>query len=54
MSAIERQAGGVVEFGDDLDRIVAARKPGFAFEIGAMGSPTRNFYKDAYAAQGYA
>ena len=43
-----------MEFGDDLDRIVAARKPGFAFEIGAMGSPTRNFYKDAYAAQGYA
>lgn len=52
--AIERQGGGVVAFGDDLDRLVAPRKPGFAFEIGAMGSKTRNFYKDAYARQGYA
>ncbi len=52
-AAIEKQAGGVVEFGDDLDRLAAPRKPGFAFEIGAMGSPDHNFYKDAYAAQGY-
>lgn len=29
------------------------RKPGFAFEIGAMGSKDQNFYKDAYARQGY-
>ena len=50
---IERQAGGVVAFGDDLERLIAPRKPGFAFEIGAMGSPTRNFYKDAYVTQGF-
>jgi F420-dependent oxidoreductase-like protein len=50
---IERQAGGVVEFSDDVDALVAKRKPGFAFEIGAMGSPEHNFYKDAYARQGY-
>ncbi len=52
--AIDRVAGGVVAFGDDLGRLVAPRKPGFAFEIGAMGSRERNFYKDAYARQGYA
>ncbi|MDO9443991.1 MAG: LLM class flavin-dependent oxidoreductase [Dehalococcoidia bacterium] len=50
---IERQAGGVVEFGDDLDALVAPRKPGFAFEMGAMGSPEHNFYRDAYVRQGY-
>jgi alkanesulfonate monooxygenase SsuD/methylene tetrahydromethanopterin reductase-like flavin-dependent oxidoreductase (luciferase family) len=51
---IDRVAGGVVAFGDDLDRLIAPRKPGFAFEIGAMGSPRQNFYKDAYRRQGYA
>jgi alkanesulfonate monooxygenase SsuD/methylene tetrahydromethanopterin reductase-like flavin-dependent oxidoreductase (luciferase family) len=50
---IERQAGGVVEFGDDLDRLVQPRKPGFAFEMGAMGSPEHNFYREAYTRQGY-
>ncbi len=52
-SQIERQAGGVVEFGDDLDRLVQPRKPGFAFEMGAMGSPEHNFYREAYTRQGY-
>jgi alkanesulfonate monooxygenase SsuD/methylene tetrahydromethanopterin reductase-like flavin-dependent oxidoreductase (luciferase family) len=50
---IERQAGGVVEFGDDLDALVHSRKPGFAFEMGAMGSPQHNFYREAYTRQGY-
>ena len=52
--AIARHAGGVVAFADDLDRLIPPRKPGFAFEIGAMGSKDHNFYKDAYARQGYA
>ena len=52
--AIDRMAGGVVAFGDDLERLIEPRKPGFAFEIGAMGSQQHNFYKDAYARQGYA
>jgi F420-dependent oxidoreductase-like protein len=52
-SAIAIHAGGVVAFGDDLNRLVQPRKPGFAFEIGAMGSRNRNFYKDAYVRQGY-
>ena len=51
--AIDRHGGGVVAFGDDLDRLIAPRKPGFAFEIGAMGSRDHNFYKEAYARQGY-
>jgi alkanesulfonate monooxygenase SsuD/methylene tetrahydromethanopterin reductase-like flavin-dependent oxidoreductase (luciferase family) len=50
---LDLHAGGVVAFGDDLEKLIAPRKPGFAFEIGAMGSPKQNFYKDAYARQGY-
>lgn len=50
---LDRVAGGVVGFGDDLERLIAPRKPGFAFEIGAMGSREHNFYKDAYERQGY-
>ncbi len=50
---IERQAGGVVQFGDDLDALIRPRKPGFAFEMGAMGSPEHNFYREAYTRQGY-
>jgi len=50
---IELQAGGVVEFGDDLEKLIEPRRSGFAFEIGAMGSPTTNFYRDAYVRQGY-
>ena len=50
---IERVAGGVVQFGDDLDALIRPRKPGFAFEMGAMGSPEYNFYRNAYTRQGY-
>jgi F420-dependent oxidoreductase-like protein len=50
---LDLHAGGVVALSDDLDKLIAPRKPGFAFEIGAMGSPQQNFYKDAYARQGY-
>lgn len=52
-NTIERQAGGIVQFGDDLDKLIAPRKSGFAFEMGAMGSPEHNFYKDAYVVQGF-
>lgn len=50
---VDLQAGGVVCFSDDLPEVIAARKPGFAFEMGAMGSAGRNFYNRAYARQGY-
>lgn len=53
LADLDLQAGGVIAFSDDVDRLIASRKPGFAFEIGAMGSKDRNFYSDAYARQGY-
>jgi F420-dependent oxidoreductase-like protein len=53
LADIDRQAGGAVAFGDDLERLIAARKPGLAFTLGAMGSPTTNFYNDAYKRAGF-
>jgi alkanesulfonate monooxygenase SsuD/methylene tetrahydromethanopterin reductase-like flavin-dependent oxidoreductase (luciferase family) len=45
---------GVVAFGDDVERLILARKPGLAFTLGAMGSRRHNFYNDAYRRAGYA
>jgi len=53
MSEIDLHAGGVVAFSDDLDRLIARRKPGIAFTLGAMGSRRTNFYNDAYQRAGY-
>jgi len=51
---LDRQAGGRVAFGDDLERLIAPRKPGLAFTLGAMGSRQHNFYNDAFRRAGYA
>ncbi|MEO8953882.1 MAG: LLM class F420-dependent oxidoreductase [Ktedonobacteraceae bacterium] len=47
-------AGGVVAFSNDVDRLIAPRKPGLAFTLGAMGSRQHNFYNDVYQRAGYA
>jgi F420-dependent oxidoreductase-like protein len=51
-------AGSVAFLNDDADeadlsRLLAARKPGLAFYIGAMGSVQHNFYNDAWRRAGY-
>jgi F420-dependent oxidoreductase-like protein len=46
--------GAEVAFGDDVEAMVAARKPGLAFTLGGMGSAATNFYNRAYARQGWA
>ena len=51
---IDIQVGGTVEFGEDLDELMASRRPGTAFSLGAMGSATTNFYNDAYSRGGFA
>jgi len=53
LSALDLQAGGHVAFGDDVERLLAARKPGLAFTLGAMGSRQHNFYNDAFKRAGY-
>src|SRR5437868_10040421 len=47
-------AAGVVAFSDDVERLVAPRKPGLAFTLGAMGSRQHNFYNDVFQRAGYA
>src|SRR5437763_11123142 len=47
-------AAGVVAFSDDVDSLIAPRKAGLAFTLGAMGSRQHNFYNDVYRRAGYA
>jgi F420-dependent oxidoreductase-like protein len=47
-------AAGSVAFSDDVERLIAPRKPGLAFTLGAMGSRQHNFYNDSYRRMGYA
>ena len=51
---LDLHAGGVVAFSDDVPALIARRKPGLAFTLGAMGSRRHNFYNAAYQRAGYA
>jgi len=42
-----------VEMGDDVEAMIQSRKPAVAFNMGAMGSATTNFYNDAFRRAGY-
>jgi F420-dependent oxidoreductase-like protein len=53
LGTIDIQVGGTVAFGDDLGALIAARKPGMAFTLGAMGSAQTNFYNDAFRRGGW-
>ncbi|HYM15278.1 MAG TPA: LLM class F420-dependent oxidoreductase [Dehalococcoidia bacterium] len=53
MSALDLQAGGVVTFTDDVERVIPKHKPGMAFTLGAMGSKEHNFYNAAFQRAGY-
>lgn len=54
LADIDLQVGGNVAFTEDLDAMVANKKAGMAFQLGAMGSAEHNFYNDAFKRQGYA
>ncbi len=53
MAEMDLQAGGAVAFGDDLEKLIAPRKPALAFTLGAMGSRKHNFYNQAFQRAGY-
>lgn len=42
-----------VEFTDDVEEAGRRHADGYAFTIGAMGTPDKNFYNRAFTAQGY-
>lgn len=50
---LDIQVGGTVAVGDDVEALIAAQKPGMAFQLGAMGSARTNFYNDAYRRAGW-
>ena len=53
LADIDIQTGGYFEMSDDVDRLIAERKPAMAFTLGGMGSAKTNFYNDAYCRAGY-
>ena len=53
MSALDIQVGGSFEISDDVEKLVAARRPAMAFTLGGMGSAKTNFYNDAFKRAGY-
>lgn len=53
LSDLDLHAGGVVAFAEDPERLLAPRRPGIAFTLGAMGSAKTNFYNDAFSRAGY-
>ena len=53
LADIDIQTGGYFEMSDDVERLIAARKPAMAFTWGGMGSAKTNFYNDAYCRAGY-
>jgi F420-dependent oxidoreductase-like protein len=53
LADLDLHAGGHLAFGDDVERLIAARKSGLAFTLGAMGSREHNFYNDAFKRAGY-
>jgi len=54
LADVELCVGGAVGFSDDVERLIDALRPRMAFTLGAMGSPTTNFYNEAYRRGGYA
>ncbi len=42
-----------IEIGDDVDAMIDKRRPGVAFNMGAMGSADTNFYNDAFKRAGF-
>jgi F420-dependent oxidoreductase-like protein len=53
LAELDLHAGGSIDIGDDVERMIAVRKPAMAFTLGAMGSRAHNFYNDAYKRAGY-
>ena len=53
LADIDIQTGGYFEMGDDVERLIEARKPAMAFTLGGMGSAKTNFYNDADCRAGY-
>ncbi|MEM8747266.1 MAG: LLM class flavin-dependent oxidoreductase [Actinomycetota bacterium] len=50
---VELTVAAGLEFTDDIEEAGRRHAAGYAFTIGAMGSPTTNFYNQAFTRQGF-
>jgi F420-dependent oxidoreductase-like protein len=53
MSDIHLNAACSVGIGEDVEALIDARRPGIAFQMGAMGSEKTNFYNEAFQRAGF-
>ena len=53
LETLDRCVSARVSFGDDLEALLAERRPGVAFTLGAMGSGDTNFYGEAFHRAGF-
>ncbi len=54
LSEIDLEVAVRVDIGEDVEGMIEGRKQAVAFNLGAMGSATTNFYNDAFRRAGYA
>ncbi|MGK0169753.1 MAG: F420-dependent oxidoreductase-like protein [Gammaproteobacteria bacterium] len=50
---LDIQVGGRVYIGDNVEEMLETMRPIMAFQLGGMGSPTRNFYNDCFKRAGF-
>lgn len=53
LADIELHTSCSVAIGENVEELINRRKPGVAFNMGAMGSAKTNFYNDAFQRAGY-
>jgi F420-dependent oxidoreductase-like protein len=53
LSDIHLNAACSVGIGEDVEALIDARRPGIAFQMGAMGSARTNFYNEAFQRAGF-
>ncbi|HIG41332.1 MAG: LLM class flavin-dependent oxidoreductase [bacterium] len=53
LTHVDLSAAVTIGISDDVEGLIASRKPGLAFQIGAMGSADTNFYNQAFNRAGY-
>ena len=53
LSDLDLEAACTVAIGEDVERMIEDRRPGVAFQMGAMGSARTNFYNDAFRRAGF-
>lgn len=53
LSDIHLNAACSVGIGEDVEKLIDERRPGIAFQMGAMGSAKTNFYNEAFQRSGF-